>query len=560
MIQVIYKGQDLRYIFLTSDQSQELVDLEKYLNKIPNWMFLPSCKINPSPVCFLNKFKASDGRIIYWCHSGLWKNIYDWCESKNINISGIDDKFKYTDFNLTLEEFQDYVSGWELNLDPYDYQVDAAWMILKHRQSLSELATRAGKTLVAYIVFRYMLEHGAKKILMIVPSIHLVKQGVKDFKEYQEFFKAETVWAKGELCESSNLTIGTYQSLVQRADKKSKKYNPRFFKDYDIVLVDEAHHLVAKSINTILGLDFMKNVKLRFGFTGTLPQQHTIESFTCQALMGPKIQDVTTRELVDRGFLANPIITQIRINYEDSEPLTDSYIKCGEYLNSSYKETDDGKRILLPKEEREFTIQHVKTLPYTLEQLKPQYTKEQYRDYLIDLCKSKGSNLLMLEQMIIHRAKKRLYIMKDIIAQKKGNGIVFAHNTEYLKYLRDYFQKEFPNRPVYIITGSENLDKRLKVIENMLHDNDAILCASYGCCSTGITFKNVDYGIFAQSFKSEIIVLQSIGRGLLKTETKNTFPLYDIIDVLPTKKLYMQGVSKIKTYKEKEFEYNIVQR
>ena len=557
MIQVIYKKVDLRYIFLTSDNPDELVQLEEFLNKIPQYMFLPSFRGTPSPTVFLNKFRAQDGRIIYWCHSGLWKEIYDWCQSKSIPISGIDSYFKYADFDLSLEEFQDYVEAWGLNLDPYDYQVKAAWLILNYRQSLSELATRAGKTLVAYIVFRYMMEHGVKKILMIVPSIHLVKQGVEDFKEYQEFFQTETVWAKGEFCACANLTIGTYQSLVQRADKKSKKYDPKFFEKYDLVCVDEAHHLVAKSINTILGQDFMKRVKLRFGFTGTLPQAHSIESFVCQALMGPKIQNITTMELVDRGFLAKPIITQVRIPYTETPELLDSYIKCGEYLNSSYIE-EDGKRLLLPKEEREFTIQHQKKLPFVLETLKSEYTKEQYKDYLIDLCAAKGSNLLVLEQMIIHRNQYRIQVMDDIIRSKTGNCIVFAHHTEYLKYLKRHFQEKFPNRPVYIITGEEVLKKRLKIIEQMLTDKDAILCASYGCCSTGITFKNVDYGIFAQSFKSEIIVLQSIGRGLLKTETKNTFPLYDIIDILPTKRLYMQGLSKIKTYKEREFEYSII--
>jgi superfamily II DNA or RNA helicase len=394
---------------------------------------------------------------------------------------------------------------------------------------------------------------------MIVPSIQLVKQGVKDFQEYKEFFQTETVWAKGEFCESSNITIGTYQSLVQRADRKSKKYNPKFFEKYDVVCVDEAHHLVAKSINTILGLDFMKFVKLRFGFTGTLPPQGTIDSFACHSLMGPKIQNVTTQELVNRGFLAKPIVNQIRINYPDNESLTDSYIKCGEYLNSSYVEVD-GKKQLLPKEEREFTIQHVKKLPYVLEQVKPLYSKKEYREYLIDLCKSKGSNLLALEQMIIHRDQYRLNIMADIIKQNKGNCIVFAHHTSYLKELKEYFERKFSDKKVYIITGSENLKKREKIVESMLTDTNAILCASYGCCSTGITFKNIDYGIFAQSFKSEIIVLQSIGRGLLKTETKDTFPLYDIIDVLPTKKLLAQGKSKIKTYKEREIEYNIEER
>jgi superfamily II DNA or RNA helicase len=303
----------------------------------------------------------------------------------------------------------------------------------------------------------------------------------------------------------------------------------------------------------------MKHVKIRFGFTGTLPPMHTIESFACQALMGPKIQNVTTAELVDRGFLAKPIITQIRLTYKEGDDLIKKYIKCGEYLNSSYKEVD-GKKVLLPKEERDLTIQHVKTLPYTFEQLKTKYTPKEYSDYLIDLCKAKGSNLLMLEQMIIHRSPERLEVMDDIIRLREGNCIVFAHHTEYLKLLKEHFTQVFQDRPIYIITGSENLKKRMKIVDQMLTDNNAILCASYGCCSTGITFKNIDYGIFAQSFKSEIIVLQSIGRGLLKTETKDTFELFDIIDVLPTKRILSQGTSKIKIYKERDIEYKIVQK
>lgn len=558
MIQIIYKTQDLRYIFLTGE-SKELMQLEEYLNKIPQYMFLPSFRGIPSPTVFLNKFKAKDGRVIYWCHSGLYQTVIDWCHTKGINVTGIDDHFIYRGMNVTLQQFQEYIKGWELNIDPYGYQIEAAWNILRYRQSLSQLATRAGKTLIAYIVFRWMLEHGAHKILMVVPSIQLVKQGVEDFKEYKEFFQSETVWAKSELCASSNLTIGTYQSLVQRADKKSKKYDPKFFSSYDVVLIDEAHHLVAKSINTILNLDFMKNVKLKFGFTGTLPQEHTIESFCCHSLMGPTIQDISPMELVDGGFLAKPNITQIRIEYPDNQALIDEYIKCGEYLNSSYK-MEDGKKVLLPKEERDFTIQHVKELPFVLKQVKGQYTPTEYRDYLVDLCKAKGSNLLMLEQMLIHRSQKRLDIIDGLLMGMDKNCIVFAHHTEYLKVLKKHFEEKFPGRPIYIIDGSTNLKKRQKVIDAMLTDKGAILCASYGCCSTGITFKNVDYGIFAQSFKSEIVNLQSIGRLMLKNSEKDEFYLYDLVDVLPTKRLYMQGIAKIRTYKEKGFEYRIISK
>lgn len=562
MIKVIYKPQDMRYIFMQSDspQQKELLDLEGYLNKIPQYMFLPSFRGIPKPEVFLNKFKTKDGRIIFWCHTGLIGVIEEWCKSNNVLLNCADiDALKHCGMPMSLEDFKKYVDSWGLSLNPRDYQYEAAYKILCNRQSLSQLATRAGKTLIAYMVFRYMLEHGARKILMIVPSIQLVKQGVADFSEYAEFFKSETVWAKGEYCAGANVTIGTFQSLVMRADPKSKKYDPKFFKDYDIILIDECHHLVCKSINMILNLDFIKNVKLKFGFSGTLPQEGTIESFTCHALMGWTIQDVRTHELQEDGYLADIDITQIRINYPDSPQLTNAYITCAEYLNANDKVVD-GKKVLLPKEKRSFTMQYEKTLPFALQEVKKLYEPEEYKAYLIDLCKAKGSNLLMLEQMLIHRSQKRLQIIDNILTGMTKNCIVFAHHTEYLKFLKEHFEQKFPDRKVHIITGSANLKKRQKIIDEMNNEDGVILCASYGCCSTGLTFKNIDYCILAQSFKSDIVNKQSLGRGLLKTDTKDTFYVYDIIDVFPTKRIYTQGLAKIKIYQKEGFEYRVVNK
>lgn len=561
MIKCAYNPKDLRYVFMQSDdpKQKELIELEGYLNKIPQFMFLPSFRGVPRPEVFLNKFKGKDGKLIYWCHSGLIGTVYEWCKNNNISISGIDSRFTKRTLDMTLDDFIHYVDSWEMNIKPRDYQYEAAYKILQNRQSLSQLATRAGKTLIAYMIFRYMLEHGAKKILMIVPSIQLVKQGVEDFSEYKEFFKTETVWGGSQLCASSNLTIGTYQSLVKMADPKSKKYNPEFFKDYDVVCVDEAHHLVCKSINMILNLNFMKNVDIKFGFTGTLPEEGTIESFCCHSLMGWTIQNISPMELVDEGYLAKPDITQIRIEYPESPELTKTYIECAEYLNSSDKLVD-GKKVLLPKDKRSFTINYEKILPYALKHVKSLYTDDEYKSYLIDLCKAKGSNLLMLEQMLVHRSKKRLKVMDDILSGITKNCIVFAHHTEYLKFLKEHFEKAFPNRKVRMISGSANLKQRQAIIEEMNNEDGVILCASYGCCSTGITFKNVDYCIFAQSFKSEIIVKQSIGRMMLKTSEKDKFYLYDIVDVFPTKRLYIQGMSKIKTYKKEGFAYRVINK
>ena len=152
--------------------------------------------------------------------------------------------------------------------------------------------------------------------------------------------------------------------------------------------------------------------------------------------------------------------------------------------------------------------------------------------------------------------------MRDITFEwSNSNGVIFAHNEAYVDFLEKYFQEQYPGRTVYKIKGQTAQKKREKILTAMnTTDKDAILVASYGVVSTGLTFKNIDYAIFAQSFKSQFIVLQSLGRGLLKTETKDKFFLYDIIDCFPTDCLKKQGEAKTKKYREKNFEYKIIHR
>ena len=93
----------------------------------------------------------------------------------------------------------------------------------------------------------------------------------------------------------------------------------------------------------------------------------------------------------------------------------------------------------------------------------------------------------------------------------------------------------------------------------MLKDNkDCILIASYGCIGTGITLSDLCYGVLFESFKSEIINMQSIGRGLGLSDMKEEYTLYDMIDIYPTKKLYLQGREKVKIYEEEKYPYEII--
>lgn len=577
MINIQYNKDDLRYIFITGDKQHTDI-LEATMNKIPDYMFLPAFKGVPKPEIFLNKFRHRDTKqIIYYTYSGLWKYVIDFCASNNIQCNTLDSYFKYSQFQSdigSLDEFIEYVNSWNMNLTPYDYQYRAAWLILNYRQSLSQLATRAGKTLIAYMVFRYALEHGAHNILMIVPSRPLVRQAVSDMQKFKEFFTTETVWSGGELCEGSNLTIGTFQSLVKRFDKKSTKYDPGFFDKFDIVCCDEAHTAKCESIKTILQQNFMKNVKLRFGFSGSLPKSDTIESFACGSLLGPMIQDVRSHELIDGGFISDIRISQYYIKYKENICLYDNYIRCAEYLCSEYVNDENKEHILLPKDEREFTIQHVKRMPVALKHIKNEiikesktidltdderemYWRQKYVDYLYSICKQTGSNALLLEQMLVHRSQARIRLIDRLLSSFNKNSIVFAHHTEYLKMLHDHFKALYPNRNVYMIHGGTTTKKREQIIANLEKDTDAILFASYACIGTGLTLRNLDYGIFAQSFRSEIINKQSLGRGLMLAEDKEYYQLYDIIDVFPTKRIYRQGLDKKRLYAEEKFNCTI---
>ena len=563
MISVLRNPNDRRYIFITANpespiEMEQIAALEKHMNKIPQYMLLPTFNGVPEPSVFLDKFKGQCGNYIYYCSAGLWVEVHNFFAKKGwpLKEDVFDNDFKYTSFNLTKDQFRELVASWGLNLTPYDYQINAAWLILKYNVSLSELATRAGKTLIFYMVARAAKEVlGANKILMIVPSIHLVKQGVKDLEDYKEYFNAEQIWYKGEEVQLADLTIGTFQSLVRRADPRYKNYNPDFFTGYDIVCVDEAHKAPCKSIKTILALEAFKHVKIRFGFTGTLPKENTIEWLACQAILGPKIQEIDSRTLIDEGFLADPIIKQFRIKY-DKDSLQDIMIKTSEYLLSIYVKEKGKDKILLPMEEREFTMVHKKRLPTALLDAKKMYEPKEYLEYLKKALKA-SSRTLNMEQLSTMFSAPRVELMDRLVGNLHKNVIIFAHNTEYINWLEAHFKAKFPDRKVYKIIGATNLKKRQQVIDKMLESDNCIVIGSFGVISTGLTFKNVDYGIFAQSFKADTITRQSLGRLMLRTPEKSEFYLYDIIDEFPTKKLHNQGLEKIKIYKSEGHRHEI---
>ena len=90
---------------------------------------------------------------------------------------------------------------------------------------------------------------------------------------------------------------------------------------------------------------------------------------------------------------------------------------------------------------------------------------------------------------------------------------------------------------------------------------DSIIVASLGTFSTGINIKNLHNIVLATPSKSQVKVLQSIGRGLRQSDNGETTKLFDIADDFH-KKGYKNftlkhSAERIKIYTKEGFKYKI---
>ena len=117
------------------------------------------------------------------------------------------------------------------------------------------------------------------------------------------------------------------------------------------------------------------------------------------------------------------------------------------------------------------------------------------------------------------------------------------------------------SRKIFFVYGGTDADSRERVRELVEKEKNAIILASYGVYSTGINIRNIHNIVFASPSKSRIRNLQSIGRGLRKSDTKESASLYDISDDLThnDRKNYTLShfSERIKIYSSEQFPYKI---
>lgn len=495
---------DNRFIQITDASELELEQIRhSFKKRITNWRFHPLVKkkVWDGYISFIDRYN----RIPV----GLWNELNEVCRKYHfkLNVDGfervVDNDFDEDDFRSWVADFfKDHPK-----IIPRDYQIDACIPILKYRRNISEIATSAGKTLIIFMLFAYMIKRGkAKRLMIIVPNTNLILQTNEDFELYNnkklDFVTQLIHGGTDKTKKEVDLIIGTYQSLVKR--------DLHFFEGVDAVLVDEAHHTNASSIKKIL-VNCMDAI-YAIGLSGTMLQNGSTEALTIQAYLGPQVNNISASFLTENKY-ATPI--QVKI-------VQMSYI--GEEIREK------------------------------LDSLREQKNSGEFD----------GAKLLEVERRLVIENRPRFLYIANFICKTTKNSLVLFHNVKdsYGRRIYDYIRENTADKEVFYVDGSTPPDLREDYIKRMEESNNKVLVASFGTFSTGISINNIHNVFFVESYKSEKIVRQSIGRGMRLCEGKEKVNIIDFVDdfsIRARNKNYLlkHGEDRMKIYKQQGFPYKL---
>jgi superfamily II DNA or RNA helicase len=381
---------------------------------------------------------------------------------------------------------------------PRDYQNEYIVSALRNKRSLSLSPTSSGKSLIIYLLQQHYHYTFGHRTLIIVPTISLVHQMASDFVDYGCDPK-DIYKIQGGIDKNTSapIVISTWQSLI----KQPKDW----FDQFRAVLGDEAHLFQAKSLTTIM--EKLDNCYARHGFTGTLKASESkTHRLVLEGCFGQVNRFIRTKDLMDQGTVADFNIKAIVLSHNNENRKN--------FLQAFRQVKEKSKRY---PAEREYLVNH----------------------------------------------SKRNTFIRNLVWSLKGqnNLILFDLVEKHGKVLEPLLRRE--DRVLHFIHGGVSGDERER-IRNLI-ENDPLkqhdILASSGVFSTGVNLKRLDNVIFAFSSKSEIKVLQSIGRSLRKGNGSDKATLYDIADDLTvgsfTNYTLQHFRRRIEIYSEEQFPFRI---
>lgn len=261
---------------------------------------------------------------------------------------------------------------------------------------------------------------------------------------------------------------------------------------FDCVIVDEVHHISSFSGSYAKVLS-MLSAPVKLGTTATLPYKEEAK-FALEGFIGPVISEYKISDAQKDGILAVP-----KIIIHKTEKVNPKILNSSVGVNSK-----NGTEPTRYRKHYFNGIANNINRNYLISKIASGYT-------------SKGKSVLISIVLISHGKK-----LKEMIPNSK-----FIH-------------------------GGTPKDEREKIKKNL--NNKKIKCVIASVAWTeGIDIPSLDVCILAGGGKSDIKVIQGVGRGLRKTKSKNKVIIVDFDDSLISKYLKKHSNDRFKIYKKMDW-------
>jgi superfamily II DNA or RNA helicase len=464
---------------------------EAFAFYVPNYKFVPAYKNG-----------VWDGRIRIYngltrlMPIGLTEHLEKFASNRNYEIEYIPSQ-QYgspkATLNVSDEEIIEFIKKIDLRIgekkiEIRDYQLKAILHGIRNKRAVMLSPTGSGKSLIQYIIIRYLVEVHNRKALLIVPTTSLVEQMYSDFESYG--WDAENlchrIYSGKDKSTTLPVVITTWQSVY--------KLQRPWFKKFTVLMGDESHLFKAKSLSSIINK--MGEADFKIGVSGTLDGSE-VNELVLQGHFGKVFRVTKTKILQEDSVLSKIDISVINLIY--------------------------------PEEDRK---------------------------------NAKGFNYQQELDFVITNSTRNKFI-KNLTKSLSGNTLIlFQYVKKHGKILYDEISDIMPDdRKVFYVSGEVKTDVRENIRKIVETETDAVICASYGTYSTGINIRNIHNIILASPSKSQVRVLQSIGRGLRIADNQNDLKLYDIADDLRWKSrinfLMKHSVERCRIYNKEEFPWKV---
>jgi DNA excision repair protein ERCC-3 len=199
---------------------------------------------------------------------------------------------------------------------PRDYQVEAAKAVLGGNgpgagYGVVVLPCGSGKTVVGMTFMSYLKTN----TLVLTPNVAAVHQWIAELLDKTTLAPENIAEYTGDTKAVAPVTIATYQIITWRPHKDGDFPHFQLFRErpWGLIIYDEVHLLPAPVFRVTAELQAVR----RLGLTATLVREDGAEDAVF-SLVGPKRYDVPWKDLETKGWIAEALCTEIRLDMPEN--------------------------------------------------------------------------------------------------------------------------------------------------------------------------------------------------------------------------------------------------